>query len=147
MMITAPDAARRRLLGATLASPLLGLLATQHALAADYPGSKPIRLVVPFPPGAGTDITGRWIGQALAQALQATVIVENLAGATGTLGAGQVARAAPDGHTLLLGISATNAIAPALFKTLSYSYSGEGDWTCGASHSPVHFGEKCQLID
>ena len=111
---------RRRLLAATLATPLIGSLPMRAARAADYPGSKPIKLVVPFPPGGGTDITGRWIGQALAQELKGTVIVENLAGATGTLGTGQVARAEPDGYTLLLGISATNAIAPALFKNLPY---------------------------
>lgn len=113
-------ASRRHLLGAALAAPLLASVPFQGARAADHPGSKPIRLVVPFPPGGGTDITGRWIGQALAQELKATVVVENLAGATGTLGSAQVARAAPDGHTLLLGISATHAIAPALFKNLPY---------------------------
>jgi tripartite-type tricarboxylate transporter receptor subunit TctC len=115
-----PDASRRRLLGGALACPLVALATWRSAAAADYPGSKPIKLVVPFPPGGGTDIVGRWIGQALAQELKSTVIVENLAGATGTLGTAQVARAAPDGYTLLLGISATNAIAPALFKNLSY---------------------------
>jgi tripartite-type tricarboxylate transporter receptor subunit TctC len=114
------DTARRRLLRAALAAPLIASIPLRAARAADYPGSKPIKLVVPFPPGGGTDITGRWIGQALAQELKGTVIVENLAGATGTLGTGQVARAAPDGYTLLLGISATNAIAPALFRNLPY---------------------------
>ena len=115
-----PELRRRRLLGAAIAAPALGLLPFGHALAADYPGGKPIRLIVPFPAGGGTDITGRWIGQGLAQELKGTVIVENIAGATGTLGTAQVARAAPDGYTLLLGISATNAIAPALFKNLPY---------------------------
>ena len=120
MKIRIVSTSRRRLLGGALATPLLAIAPWRDAFAADYPGSKPIRLVVPFPPGGGTDITGRWIGQALAQELKGTVIVENLAGATGTLGTSQVARAAPDGYTLLLGISATNAIAPALFKNLSY---------------------------
>ena len=111
---------RRRFVGAALATSVLGVGHWQYAFAADYPGSKPIRLVVPFPAGGGTDITGRWIALGLAQELKATVIVDNVPGATGTVGAGQVARAAPDGHTLLLGISATNAIAPALYKNLSY---------------------------
>lgn len=111
---------RRRLLGAILLSPLLALAPWQAGWAADYPGSKPIRLVVPFPAGGGTDIVGRWIAKGLAQELRGTVIVENVPGATGTLGAGQVARATPDGHTLLLGISATNAVAPALYKQLPY---------------------------
>lgn len=118
--------ARRRLIGSVLATPLLALASARRALAADFPGTRPIKLVVPFPAGGGTDIVGRWIGQALAQELKATVIVENLAGATGTIGSGQVARAAADGHTLLLGISATNVIAPALFKTLTYK---PGDFT------------------
>jgi len=114
------DPTRRQFVCASLAAPLLGLAHSPVAFAADYPGSRPIRLVVPFPAGGGTDITGRWIALGLAQELKATVIVDNVPGATGTLGAGQVARAAPDGHTLLLGISATNAIAPALYKGLSY---------------------------
>ena len=107
---------RRRLLGATA----LGLLPAFAVRAADYPGTKPIKLVVPFPPGGGTDIVGRWLGQALAQELKATVIVENLPGATGTMGSARVARAEPDGHTLLLGISATHGIAPALLKDVPY---------------------------
>lgn len=120
MKTTLHDPLRRRLLGATLLAPAMGFGLPQHARASEYPGSRPIRLIVPFPPGGGTDITGRWIAQGLAQELKATVIVENVPGATGTLGAGQVARAAPDGYTLLLGISATNAIAPALYKGLTY---------------------------
>ena len=110
-------AARRRVLTALGALPLLAL--PTGAFAADFP-SKPIRLVVPFPPGGGTDVMGRLLAQQLALELKATVIVENLAGATGTLGSGRVARGDADGHTLLLGISATHAIAPALFKDLPY---------------------------
>ncbi|MDM0026492.1 Bug family tripartite tricarboxylate transporter substrate binding protein [Variovorax saccharolyticus] len=83
-------------------------------------GDKPIRLIVPFPAGGGTDVMGRLLAQALSQELGATVIVDNVPGATGTLGSAQAARAAPDGHTLLLGISATHAIAPSLFKDLKY---------------------------
>ena len=111
-----PFLPRRGLLG-VLAAALAA--AALPAIGADFP-SKPIRLVVPFPPGGGTDVMGRLLAQQLAQELKATVIVENLAGATGTLGSGRVARGDPDGYTLLLGISATHAIAPALFKDLPY---------------------------
>lgn len=119
MPLSSPHPYRRRLLRAALAAPLAAMPAAR-LWAADYPGSKPIKLVVPFPPGGGTDIMGRMIGQNLAQQLKATVIVENLPGATGTMGSARVARAEPDGYTLLLGISATHAIAPALFKELPY---------------------------
>ncbi len=81
---------------------------------------QPIRLVVPFPAGGGTDVIGRLLAQGLGKELGATVIVDNVAGATGTIGAAQVARAAPDGRTLLLGSTATLAIAPALLKGLRY---------------------------
>jgi tripartite-type tricarboxylate transporter receptor subunit TctC len=103
-----------------LVAVALGLLPAFAARAADYPGSKPIKLVVPFPPGGGTDFVGRWLGQALAQEPKATVIVENLPGATGTMGSARVARAEPDGHTLLIGISGTHAIAPALLQNVPY---------------------------
>ena len=119
------DLRRRQTLRAALASvvaaaPMLSLWSASGAQAADFPGSKPIRLVVPFPPGGGTDIVGRTLAHGLAQELKATVIVENLPGATGTMGSARVARAEPDGYTLLLGISATHAIAPALMKDVSY---------------------------
>jgi tripartite-type tricarboxylate transporter receptor subunit TctC len=96
------------------------LAASQWPLAHAVLGDKPIKLVVPFPAGGGTDVMGRLLAQALGEELKATVIVDNVPGATGTLGSTQVARSAPDGHTLLLGITATHAIAPALFKDLKY---------------------------
>lgn len=96
------------------------LAASQWPLAQAAFGDKPIKLVVPFPPGGGTDVMGRLLARALGEELKATVIVDNVPGATGTLGSAQVARSAPDGRTLLLGISATHAIAPALYKDLKY---------------------------
>ncbi|MGR4871414.1 Bug family tripartite tricarboxylate transporter substrate binding protein [Variovorax sp. LARHSF232] len=113
------NASRRR--RALLLQAGASLLATSHwPLARAAFGDKPIRLVVPFPAGGGTDVMGRLLAQALGQELNATVLVDNVPGATGTLGSAQVARSAPDGHTLVLGISATHAIAPALFKNLKY---------------------------
>ncbi|WP_213956259.1 tripartite tricarboxylate transporter substrate binding protein [Variovorax sp. dw_954] len=103
---------RRRM----LASAVLLAAAPWQAVRAD----QPIRLVAPFSAGGGTDVIGRLLAQGLGKELGTTVIVDNLAGATGTIGAAQVARAAPDGRTLLLGPTATMAIAPALFHSLRY---------------------------
>lgn len=98
--------------------------ATRTAEAADaraqlYP-SKPIRLVAPFAPGGGTDILARIIGQKLAESLGQPVIVDNRTGASGIIGAEIVARASPDGYTLLMGSVGPNAIHASLYKKLPY---------------------------
>ena len=90
-----------------------------QGFAQDYP-SKPIRIVVPWPPSGNVDITARTIAPALGEALGQQVIVENRAGAAGTIGSAAVARSAPDGYTLLLGSSGTITAGPAVFKTLPY---------------------------
>jgi len=77
---------------------LLGFAA--HAQAPAYP-AKTIRLIVPFPPGAGTDTVARFVAQKLGQSLNATIIVDNRTGAGGAIGAAEAARAEPDGYTLL----------------------------------------------
>jgi tripartite-type tricarboxylate transporter receptor subunit TctC len=87
--------------------------------AADYP-NRPIRMVVPFPPGGATDILARVVGKRMTDAWGQNVIIDNRAGAGGTLGANLVAKANPDGYTLLMGTNATHAIAPSLFKSLPY---------------------------
>lgn len=84
-----------------------------------YP-NKPIRLIVPFPPGGATDIIGRTLAQKLVTQLGQTVIVENRPGAGGTVGSGELMKAAPDGYTLLLGTTSTHSIAPYLYKNLGY---------------------------
>ena len=89
------------------------------ALAQAYP-AKTVRLVLPFPPGGGTDVVGRLLAQKLAPALGQQVIVENRAGAGGRIGAELVARSAPDGYTLLLAGSSIMATAPALYAKLPF---------------------------
>ena len=100
---------------------LVGLLAACSAAMAQpaYP-SKPVTLVVPFPPGGALDIVARALADEMRKHLGQPVIVENRAGAGGTLGSGVVARAAPDGYTVLLGSVATHAIAPGLYRKLAY---------------------------
>ena len=89
------------------------------ALAQGYP-SKPVRMVVGFSPGGGTDILARIVAQKLSDAWGQSVVVENRPGASATIGAALVAKAPPDGYTLAMGQLTPNAIAPALIKDLSY---------------------------
>jgi tripartite-type tricarboxylate transporter receptor subunit TctC len=95
------------------------------AAASDYP-SRPITLIVPFAPGGNVDATARSLGPALARELGQPVVIDNRAGAGGTLGSGVVARAQPDGYTLMVGSTATNATAPAFMKS---SYDPVKDFT------------------
>jgi len=88
----------------------LAVLAAQ----AEYP-DKPIRLVVPFAPGGVTDTSGRVIADALAKRLGQSIVVENKSGASGNIGTQQVAQAAPDGYTLVLGFDGTLVINPHVF--------------------------------
>ena len=93
-----------------LACLFLVAFAAPHALAADddYP-RRPIRIIVPFPGGAGPDQVARLLGKHLQEAFNETVILENRAGALGSIGAAEVAHAAPDGYTLLMGTNTTHA--------------------------------------
>jgi tripartite-type tricarboxylate transporter receptor subunit TctC len=92
---------------------------TPAASSASYP-TKPIRLVVPFTPGGSTDILARAIGQELTKAWGQSVIVDNVPGAGGSLGADKVAKATPDGYTLLMGHIGTLAVNPSLYPALPY---------------------------
>lgn len=90
-----------------------------EAPAQEYP-TRPITIVVPFPPGGGVDVLARVVGERLAAALKAQVIVDNRGGAGGTLGTRSVAKAEPDGHTLLLGHTGTMSINPTLYANPGY---------------------------
>ncbi|MCC6534203.1 MAG: tripartite tricarboxylate transporter substrate binding protein [Burkholderiales bacterium] len=104
-------------LAQALAAVVLGCTAAT-TLGQTYPG-KPIRIVVPWPPGGGTDIFARTIGQKVAESIGQQVIVDNRPGATGNIGAQAVAKAPPDGYTLLLA-TITLATSPSLYKSLGY---------------------------
>jgi tripartite-type tricarboxylate transporter receptor subunit TctC len=105
------------LCGVLLAVPEVG--AQSRSPTDSYP-MRPIRIVVPFPPGAGTDIIARAIGQVLSEAWRQPAIVDNRTGAGGTIGSDIVAKANPDGYTLLLGNVSTLALAPSLNPKLPY---------------------------
>ena len=111
----------RRLIGLTL--PLLlalvSTLACTSGFAQAYP-SKPIRLVVPYPPGGPLDMMARAVGQKLAEAWSQPVVVDNRAGAGGNIGADLVAKSPADGYTLLMGAVATHAINPTLYGKVPY---------------------------
>ena len=98
---------------------LLWVLLAGLVHAQDFP-SKPIRMVVGFPPGGGTDVVARIIQPRYQELLGQSVVIENRPGATGTMAAGQVAKTAPDGYTIMMGHVSVNAIAPALFSNLAY---------------------------
>ena len=108
----------------TLAIPLaitlaFGALASAPALAQSFP-SRPVNLVVPFPPGGGTDTGARILAEQLGKRWGQPVVVENKGGAAGQIGADSVAKAKPDGYTLLLGNIGTQAINPSLYAKLPY---------------------------
>ncbi|MDE1948874.1 MAG: tripartite tricarboxylate transporter substrate binding protein [Burkholderiales bacterium] len=105
-----PDIDRRSFLGATAAL----LLAPQVQAQGGWPTARPIDWIVPYPTGGSTDVLGRAVAQLLATSLATPVIVDNKAGATGTIGGGFVAKAAPDGFTVLGTSIGPQAIAPHL---------------------------------
>ena len=113
---------RRKLLAAaTLAVAAAGATLPAAGLAAEPWPAKPIKLVVPFPPGGPTDVMGRILAQVLSDKLGQPVVVDNRAGAGGNIGTDLVAKAAPDGYTLVLSAVSSLAIAPALYARLPYN--------------------------
>ena len=100
---------------------LLALLAFsgQSALAQTYP-TKPIRIVVPYQAGQGTDVATRYLAEQLGRALGQPLVVENRAGAGGNIGAAEAARAAPDGYTLLMGTNGTHVLNQFLYPSMPF---------------------------
>lgn len=123
---------RRQVVGlaaATLAAPSV------LAQAPAWP-SKPIRIVVPYPPGGSSDIIARSISNILADALKQSVVVENKAGANGNLGTDFVAKAAPDGHTLVLCDTGALAITPSVYTKLPFDPSKDLRGVTMLAYSP-----------
>jgi tripartite-type tricarboxylate transporter receptor subunit TctC len=122
-------------MGASLAVGLGVSSAQAFAQAAVWP-SKPIRLVVPYPPGGSSDIIARAIAQPLSEALKQTVIVDNKAGANGNLGADLVAKSAPDGYTMLLCDTGALAISPSVYTRLGFDPSKDLRGVTMLAYSP-----------
>src|SRR5262245_61100908 len=99
--------------------PMLALAVCTGAHAQAYP-NRPVRMVVGFPPGGGTDVVARIIAPGLGENLGQPVVIENRPGATGTVAAAMVAKSPADGYTIMMGHVSVNAIAPSLFPDLQY---------------------------
>ena len=108
---------RRTLLQAAGAATAVAAL--PEALAQAYP-AKPIRLIIPFPPGGATDIFGRVLAQKLGELIGQSVVIENRPGAGGVIGSEMASKAAPDGYTILLATTSTHSIGPALNAKMPY---------------------------
>ena len=117
----------------TLLAIVLGTMLSSNALA--WP-DKPVSLVVPFPPGGATDMIARTLAPKLQEKLGGSFITDNKAGATGTIGAGFVARAPADGHTLLVASLGPYVIAPHLLAKVPYDALKDFDYISIAVQAP-----------
>lgn len=119
-----------------LTSIALGLLAAGAAQAQAWPTAKPVTLLVPFPPGGSTDVIARTLGPKLQERLGGTFVVENKAGAGGTVGATQAKRSAPDGYTLFVSSLGPFVIGPHLIKNVAYDALNDFDYITVAVQAP-----------
>ena len=97
----------------------LGALLTAPVQAADYP-SRAIRMIVPYPAGGTSDVLARVLAKKMGDSMGQSIVIENIGGAAGTIGATAVSRATPDGYTLIFGYATQFTIAPALYQNLNY---------------------------
>ena len=116
------------------ASTVMTALASPVGAAEPYP-TRPIRLVVGFPPGGAADLVARLIGQQLSARLHQPVVVESQPGASGNIGTESVVRAPADGHTLLL-VTSTNAINAGLYQKLNFNFENDIAAVAGISRNP-----------
>ena len=126
-----------RSLALALALPLaVSLTFSTAAHAQAYP-AKPVRMIVPFPPGGGTDILARLVAQKLTEANHWTVVPDNRAGAGGTIGIAEAARAAPMGYDIVMGQKDNMVVAPWLYKNLSYNPVKDLTAVAHVAYTPV----------
>ncbi|HSV60153.1 MAG TPA: tripartite tricarboxylate transporter substrate binding protein [Variovorax sp.] len=125
----------RRLLLSAAGLALAFSFAPAHAQAS-YP-TKPVRLIVPFPPGGGTDILSRLVATRLTESVKWTVVPDNRAGAGGTIGIAEAARAAPTGYDMVMGQKDNMVVAPWLYKNLSYDPTKDLTAVAHVAYTPV----------
>ena len=132
----------------------LYVVGVDTAVAQTWPAARPVTMVVPFPPGPALDLVARLVGGKISDALGQTVVVENRSGANGTIGSSLVARATPDGYTLLAATAGTHVTAVHLMKHLPYDplkdfapiVAAVEPVTCLAVHSTVPVDTVEELI-
>ena len=118
------------------AAVLIACIGAVHAQP--YP-TQPVRLVVPWAPGGATDVIARLIAQPLTQQLGQSVVVENKAGAGGNIGTAQFVRAKPDGYTIIMATSSTNAANPHLYKELGFDPARISRRSCSWRRFPTYW--------
>ncbi|MES1980414.1 MAG: tripartite tricarboxylate transporter substrate binding protein [Pseudomonadota bacterium] len=119
-----------------ITASLMALAMVTAAQAQPYP-NKPIRLVIPFPPGGGTDILSRLVAQKLTEANKWNVVPDNRGGAGGTIGIAEAARAAPTGYDMVMGQKDNLVVAPWLYKNLSYDPTKDLVAVAHVAYTPV----------
>jgi tripartite-type tricarboxylate transporter receptor subunit TctC len=140
--MTLPRRQFLRLGGAAIAAPALVRSAAAQTLSGQIWPSRPITMVIPFPPGGNVDVTGRVLAERMRAALGQPIIVENVAGANGSIGVGRVARAKPDGYTIDLGFLGGHVQNGALYS-LPYDVVNDFQPICPVVATPyVIFGRK-----